>query len=105
MCGHKLLAGILPSPVRRALVAKCTGGGTSFTSFVQLLPSFLDKRLEGVASYAWWLFSLAKEAVEVPVLMGAIESLKVQGLTRLVVVCTFVHYQILLLRVRAHPLW
>jgi hypothetical protein len=61
--------------------------------------------LGGVALASWWLFPLAEEATKVPALMGAIESLKAQGLTGLVVVCTFIQHQILPLRKRAHPLW
>jgi hypothetical protein len=48
---------------------------------------------------------LVGEVAEVPALMGAIEALKAQGLTRPVVVRTFIQHQILPLRERAHPLW
>jgi hypothetical protein len=37
--------------------------------------------------------------------MGAIEALRAQGLTRPVMVRTFIRHWILLLRERAHPLW
>jgi hypothetical protein len=43
--------------------------------------------------------------MDIPTLIGAVEALRAQGLTRTVVVRTFVQCQILPLRERAHPLW
>ena len=72
---------------------------------VLVLPSFVAERPGGIALESWWLYPLAEEAVDVPALVGAIEALRGQGLTRLVVVRTFIHRWILPLRERAHPLW
>jgi hypothetical protein len=45
-------------------------------NLVLVLPSFSEGRL-GNTILAWWrLFPLAKEATEVPALMGAIEALR-----------------------------
>jgi hypothetical protein len=43
--------------------------------------------------------------MDVPTLMGAIEALRVQGLTRLVVVRTFIYHRIIVMRERTQPLW
>lgn len=47
-------------------------------------------RPRGVSLDAWWFFPMAAEAIDVPALMEAIEALKEQGLTRLLVVRTFI---------------
>jgi hypothetical protein len=72
---------------------------------VPVLPSFLEETSGDATLASWWLFPLADEVVGVPALMEAIEALKEQGLTGLVVVRTFIHLHILPLRERAHLLW
>jgi hypothetical protein len=72
---------------------------------VLVLPSFSKERPGGAALASWWLFTLAGEVTEVLALMGAIEALKAQGLTRPVVVHMFIQRWILPLRERVHPLW
>ena len=72
---------------------------------VSIFPSFSEGRPGGTVLASWWLFPLAEEAAEVLALVGAIEALRSQGLTGLVVVRTFIQHQILPLRERAHLLW
>ena len=74
-------------------------------NMVLVLPSFMAVRPVGVTLESWWLCPQAEDVVDVPALVGAIEALRGQGLTRLVVVRTFIHRWILPLRERAHPLW
>jgi hypothetical protein len=50
-------------------------------NMVLVLPSFSKERPGGATPASWQLFSLAREATEVPALMGAIKALKAQGLT------------------------
>ena len=68
-------------------------------------PFLLRREADGVAPTSWWQFPLVEEATKVPTLIGAIETLRAQGLTGPMVVRVFIHRWILPLRERAHPLW
>jgi hypothetical protein len=45
-------------------------------NLVLVLPSFSGGRLGNTVLASWWLSPLAKEATEVPALVGAIEALR-----------------------------
>jgi hypothetical protein len=45
-------------------------------NLVPILSSFMEERLDGATLESWRLFPLAKEAMDVPTLMEAIEALR-----------------------------